>query len=149
MGYIRSGAEKYDVHHKRYNLQIFVMSFTGYQDKEVHLVLHPHGIALTLKIGFVVAGGGFYSYYIHQGNISDKEREKLSFMHTKKINEFFNKWLQFRVGAIPRLPDKDICQFLVSSAVPPFLFLVRQSNISVNIIKRNFNIRLVHCGNVP
>ena len=26
------------------------------------------------NIGFVVAGGGFYSYYIHQGNKSDKER---------------------------------------------------------------------------
>ena len=105
MGYIRSGAEKYDVHHKRYNLQIFVMSFTGYQDKEVHLVLHPHGIALTLKIGFVVAGGGFYSYYIHQGNISDKEREKLSFMHTKKFNDFFKNgcnsvWVQFHVYRI-------------------------------------------------
>ena len=37
------------------------------------MVLHPHGIALTfLKIGFVVAGGGLYSYYIHQGNKSDK-----------------------------------------------------------------------------
>ena len=28
-----------------------------------------------LKIGFVVAGGWFYSYYIHQGNKSDKGRE--------------------------------------------------------------------------
>ena len=37
----------------------------------VRLVLHPHGIAPTfLK---VVAGGGFYSYYIQQGNKSDKE----------------------------------------------------------------------------
>ena len=41
-----------------------------------HLVLHPHGIAPTFfKIGYVVAGGGFYSYYIHQGNKSDKERK--------------------------------------------------------------------------
>ena len=37
------------------------------------------GVALTrnctyfLKIGFVVAGGGFYSYYIYQGNELDKE----------------------------------------------------------------------------
>ena len=45
-----------------------------------------------LKIGFVVAGGGFYTYYIHQGNKSDKERKivrkKLSFMHTKRFNIF-------------------------------------------------------------
>ena len=43
----------------------------------VHLVLHPHGIA------FVVAGSGFYSYYIHQGNKSDKER------NTKRCNTVF------------------------------------------------------------
>ena len=42
----------------------------------VHLVLHPREIAATfLKLFFVVAGGGFYSYYIHQGNKSDKERK--------------------------------------------------------------------------
>ena len=28
-----------------------------------------------LKNGFVVAVGGFYSYYIHQGNKSDKEKK--------------------------------------------------------------------------
>ena len=37
-----------------------------------------------LKIGLVVARDGFYSYYIHQGNKSDKEKEnarkKSSFM---------------------------------------------------------------------
>ena len=42
-----------------------------------------------LKIGFVVARGGFYSNYIHQGNKSDKERKigrkKLSFMHRKRF----------------------------------------------------------------
>ena len=41
----------------------------------------------VLKIEFVVAGGGFYSYFIHQGNKLDKEmkieRKKLGFMHTK------------------------------------------------------------------
>ena len=71
----------------------------------VHLVLHPHEIP---KVGFVVAGGGFYSYYIHQGKKTDKEwkivRKKLSFMHTKRLNTFFKRWVQFRVGAIPRLP---------------------------------------------
>ena len=39
--------------------------------------------------GFVVAGGGFYYNYIHQGN--------------KRFNTFFKRWLQFRVGVIPRL----------------------------------------------
>ena len=48
-----------------------------------------------IKIGFAVAGGGFYSYYIHQGNKSDKERKivrnkKLSFMHTKDVIHFFD-----------------------------------------------------------
>ena len=42
-----------------------------------HLVLHPHGIVPThfLKIRFVIAGSGFYSYYIYQGNKSDTERK--------------------------------------------------------------------------
>ena len=30
------------------------------------------------KIGFVVAGGGFYSNHIHQGNKSDKEKKIVS-----------------------------------------------------------------------
>ena len=38
-----------------------------------------------LKIGFVVAGGGFYSYYIHQGNKSDKEKKNFMFYAYKKI----------------------------------------------------------------
>ena len=41
------------------------------------------------KIVFVVAGGRFYSYYIHQGNISDKGRKvvrkKVKFCVYKKI----------------------------------------------------------------
>ena len=45
-----------------------------------------------LKIGSVVAGGGFYSYNIHQGYKSDKERKiarkKLSFMHIKRLIHF-------------------------------------------------------------
>jgi hypothetical protein len=63
------------------------------------------------KIKFVVAGGGFHSYYIHQGNKSIKERKsvrkKLSYVHTKRFNTFFKRWVQFRVGAIPRLPSTD------------------------------------------
>ena len=50
------------------------------------------GCTHFLKIGFVVTGVGFYSYYVHQGNKSSKERKivrkKLSFMHTKRINTF-------------------------------------------------------------
>ena len=74
----------------------------------VHLVLHPHEIASTfLKIRFVVAG--FYSYYIHQKNKLDKERKivrkKLSLMYTKRFKIFYKRWVQFRVGAIPRLPQ--------------------------------------------
>ena len=61
-----------------------------------------------LKIGIVVAGGGFYFHYIHRGNKSDKERKivrkKLSFKHTKRFNTFFKRWVQFRVGTILRLP---------------------------------------------
>ena len=61
-----------------------------------------------LKVGFVVAWGDFYSYHIHQGNKSDKEREnvrkKISFMHTKGFNIFLKIWVQFPVCAIPRLP---------------------------------------------
>ena len=52
-----------------------------------------------LKIRFVVAGGGFYSYYIHQENKFDKEskivRKKLSFMRTKRSNTFFKRGVQF------------------------------------------------------
>ena len=54
------------------------------------------------------AVGGFYSYYIHQGNKLDKERKivrkNLSFMHTKRYNTSLKKWVQSRMGAISRLP---------------------------------------------
>ena len=76
----------------------------------VHLVLHPHGIAPTfLRLDSWSPGADLYSYFIHQRNKSDKERQivrkKLSFMHTKRFNTFFERWVQFRVGVIPRLPD--------------------------------------------
>ena len=40
-----------------------------------------------LEIGFVFAGGGSYSYYIHQGNKSDKGRKivRKKFYANKKI----------------------------------------------------------------
>jgi hypothetical protein len=40
-----------------------------------------------LKIGFIVAGGWFYSYNIHQGNKLDKERK--TFYAYKKIYYIF------------------------------------------------------------
>ena len=70
------------------------------------LVIEPtRDCTLFLKIGFGVAGGGFYSYYI---NKLDEERrivrKKLSFMHIKRFITFFKIMVQFRMGAIPRLP---------------------------------------------
>ena len=29
-------------------------------------------------------------------------RKNLSFIYTKRLNTFFKRWVQFRVGAIPR-----------------------------------------------
>ena len=57
----------------------------------------------------MVAGGGFYNYYIHQGNKSNKERKivrksKVLCIQKDLIHTLFKKWVQFRVGAIPRLP---------------------------------------------
>jgi hypothetical protein len=49
----------------------------------------------------VVAGGVFYSNYIHQEKKSDKERKierkTLSFLHTKRFDTFILRWVQFRV----------------------------------------------------
>ena len=81
--------------------------------KRVHLVLHPHGIAPTLvKIGSCFPrGASFYSYHIHQRNKSDKERKivrkKLRFMHTKRINTFRKRWVQFHVY---RLEGSDLIE---------------------------------------
>ena len=94
-------------------LNIFLVRSSSYRQliwhKSVHLVLHQHGIGPTfLKLGSWSPGAGFYSYYIHQENKSDNERKivrkKLRFMHTKRFNTFFKRWVQFRVGAIPRVP---------------------------------------------
>ena len=69
----------------------FTLSKPGILIKSGYESIGSLGIAPTrncthfLKIGFGVAGDGFYSYYIHQGNKSDKEvtivRKKLRFMH--------------------------------------------------------------------
>ena len=70
--------------------------------------MHPRGIAPTFLELVRGLWGGFYSYYIHYGNKLGKERKiirkKLSFMHTKRFNIVFKRWVQFRVGAIPSLP---------------------------------------------
>ena len=74
----------------------------------VHLELHPHEIAPTfLKLDPCSPGGGFYSYYIPQGNKTDKERKmvrkKLSFISKQKKLIHFLKdgcnsvWVQFHV----------------------------------------------------
>ena len=70
----------------------------------VHLVLHPHGIAPTfLRLDSWSPGARFIPIIC----TPDKERKivgkKLSFMHTKRVNTFLIRWVQFRVGAIPRL----------------------------------------------
>ena len=78
-------------------------------NRKTNFLNSRRGIAPTrncthfLKIGFMVAGGGFYSYYIHHGNYSDKERNiiRKRFMHTNRFNTFIKRWVQFRVGAIP------------------------------------------------
>ena len=44
--------------------------------EKVYLVLHPHRIAPTfLKLDSWLPGVGFHSYYIYQGNKSDKEKK--------------------------------------------------------------------------
>ena len=72
------------------------------------MVLNPNGIELTyLKIGFVVAGGGFYSYYNFQCIKLDKEKrilEKKQFYAYKKYLTQFLKmgsipfWFQFHAN---------------------------------------------------
>ena len=76
------------------------------------------GIAPTLdwtnflKIEFVIASGGFYSFYLHQGNKSDKERkivEKSKVLCIKKdLIHFFESgrnsmWVQFHVFHVGEL----------------------------------------------
>ena len=82
--------------------------FSSITNNELYL-LGSIGIAPTLdcthflEIGIVVAGGGFYSYYIHQDNKLDEERKILKgFMHTKDLISFFKdgcnpSWVHFHV----------------------------------------------------
>ena len=63
----------------------------------------------------MVAGGGLYSYSKHKGDKTDKEKKivrlKLSFMHSKRFNRLFQKWVQFHVHKRNGLfigPDKGL-----------------------------------------
>ena len=69
----------------------------------VHLVLHPHGIAPTfLKLDSWSLGAGFIPIISNKGiNLIKK---KFKFYAHKKISYILKRWMQFRVGAIPRLP---------------------------------------------
>ena len=73
----------------------------------VHLVLHPHGIGpIFLKLDSCLPGAGFIPIISTKGMIQIKKnivRKKFSFMHTKRYNKFFKKWVQYRVGAISRV----------------------------------------------
>ena len=115
------------------DMMVVDMVFRFITSKSVHLVLHPHGIETTfLKLDSRSSGAGFYFYYIHQENKSDKERKiarkKMSFMHTKRFNTFFKRWVRFRVGAIPRLPFNSKAYFLVHGIGKLFRSFVFISN---------------------
>ena len=56
--------------HKNYYLKVLVLSVLFILNFLFFL-----NCTHFLKIGFAVAGAGFHSYHIHQGNKSDKERE--------------------------------------------------------------------------
>ena len=82
--------------------------FTWYY---THAELHPREIVTTfLKLNSWSPGLGFIPIISTKriNQIDQKHwkiaRKKLSFMHTKRFNTFFKRWVQFRVGAIPRLP---------------------------------------------
>ena len=68
------------------------------------------GISPTrvLKLDSWSLGAGFIPIISTKGIIQinkGKLKEKKSFMYTKRFNTFFKTWVQFRVGAIPRLPN--------------------------------------------
>ena len=68
-----------------------VIGDAGAIKQSLHLALHPHGTAPTfLKFDPWSPGGGFYSYYIHQGNKSDKKRKSC---FDKQIDIYVNEWV--------------------------------------------------------
>ena len=70
------------------------------------------GIALTrdcthfLKLDSRSPGAGLTLLYSPRRKRKKKEKllTKISFVNTKRLNTFINKWMQSRVGAIPHLP---------------------------------------------
>ena len=82
--------EKY----KSNKYQDLIFQFEYKMDK-VQLVLHPQGIALTfLKFNSWSLGASFI--YITSTK-AILVRKKLSFMHTKRYNTLFKRWVQFHV----------------------------------------------------
>ena len=67
----------------------------------VHVVLHPHGIAPTfIKLDLWSPGAGFIpiiSTKVINQIKKGKLEEKKSFMHTKRFNTFFKRWVQFHI----------------------------------------------------
>ena len=75
-----------NMHHRSFQSSIidFKIDFSGLLG-----IAPTRNCTNSHKIGFIVAGGGFYSYYIHQGNKSDKGRKivriKVTFYAYRKI----------------------------------------------------------------
>ena len=83
-----------------------VSTLFGYFSKGSLGIAPTRNCTPFLKIGFMVARCGFYSYYIHHESKSAKERniarKKLSFRHTKRCKTFLKDgcnsvWVQFHV----------------------------------------------------
>ena len=76
-----------------------------------------------LKIGFVVAGSGFYSYYNLQCIKLDKEnriQEKKSFLCKQKtFNALFKNGFDPVLGSIPRIPESFVQA--LPSETPPYI----------------------------
>ena len=73
----------------------------------VHLILHPHGILPTfLKLDSWSPGAGFIPIIFNKGinQITKGKFLEKSYMDTNRFNTFFERLVQFRVGAIPHLP---------------------------------------------
>ena len=84
-------------------------------DNPIPLLLHSHGIATTfLKFDSWSPGAGFILIISTKGITQIKKgklsKKSLSFMHTKRFNKFFERWVQFRVRAILPPPTSSIGQ---------------------------------------
>ena len=79
---------------------VVILGYPGY----LMIILSGRDCRRFLQMTGKIIANDFY--YNLQGNKSDKERNELSFMHTKRFNTTFKRWVQFRVDAIPRLPNR-------------------------------------------